>query len=101
MNEVPEAETVTVRRQWNDWRTATLRVEDLYDLHFTSFSGGISVASPRPFLHGYCSCHAFIDGEVAHSCIHGSAPHWIKVCVVQMDNSKAAYKRLAAKAQGV
>ena len=92
-------ETVTVRRHWNDYRSATLRLELLHDLHFSDMSGGVHARSPRPFLRGYCSCDAFIDGKVAHSCRHGRGPHWIKVCVVQKDNSKSLYARLAASAK--
>jgi hypothetical protein len=44
---------VIVRRQWNDWRHASVRIEDVSGLHFDSVSGGVRVRSPREFLHGY------------------------------------------------
>jgi hypothetical protein len=90
--------TVTVRRQWNDWRRASVHIEDISGLHLTDVSGGVNARAPRAFLHGYVWCSAFIEGEVAHSCRHGSGPHNIKVCVVQKDNEKDIYAALRAKA---
>lgn len=91
-----EDSLVTVRRQWNDWRLASVKIEDIDGLHFSDMSGGVRGRSPRPFLHGYIACDAIVDGEVAHSCRHGRGPHWIKVCVVKKDNTKETYERLAA-----
>jgi hypothetical protein len=91
-------ETVTVRRQWNDWRHATVRIKDIGGLHLSDTSGGVHARSPRAFLHGYVLCDSFIDGEVAHSCRHGSGPHNIKVCIVQKDNTKQVYAALKAAA---
>jgi hypothetical protein len=31
-------------------------------------------------------CGAMIDGELAHSCLHGEGPHHIKVCVTKKMN---------------
>jgi hypothetical protein len=91
-------EIVTVRRQWNDRRRASVRIEGIGGLHFSSISGGVHARAPRAFLHGYISCDAIIEGEVAHSCRHGSGPHNIKVCIVQKDNPKQLYAALKAKA---
>lgn len=89
-----EDNIVTVRRQWNDQRTARYRVEDVANLHMDDVSGGIMARAPRAFLHGYVWCDGMIDGELAHSCRHGAGPHWIKVCIVQQDNPKALYVSL-------
>jgi hypothetical protein len=51
--------------------------------------------APQPFIHGYVWC-TDLDGEIAHSCRHGSGPHRIKVCVVKKDNSKEVWKILEA-----
>ena len=48
-----QEDTVTVGRQWNDYRLATVRLVDLHDLHFSDISGGVRQRAPRPFLHGY------------------------------------------------
>lgn len=72
---------VTVRRQWNDWRHATYLLDDIDGLHWSDFSGGIMVAAPRPFVHGFVLCDRMLGGELAHSCRHGPPPHKIKVCM--------------------
>ena len=91
---------ITIRRHWNDWHLANVRVTDIDGLHFSQTSGGVMRRSPRPFLFGYISCDAIVDGEIAHSCRHGQGPHWIKICIVKKDNAKAVYDRLAAMAAG-
>lgn len=42
----------------------------------------------RPYVHGSLSCEGALQGEVEHSCLHGSGPHSIKVCIVAVDNDK-------------
>ena len=88
--------SVIVRRQFNDWRTATYRVDDLSDLHWSDVSGGVRARANREYLCGYVFCDAAIEGELAHSCRHGEGPHQIKVCVVKGDNTKATYAGLLA-----
>lgn len=90
---------VRVRRQWNDWRKAKYRLEDLEHVHWSYMSGGVQAPTPRPFMHAYVRCDAAVEGEVAHSGTHGPCPHSIKVCIVQKDNSKSvieALKRIAS-----
>jgi len=81
-----------VRRQWNDWRIATVKLRDFSGAHMSDQSGGVHRRSPRPFLHGYIWCDAIVEGELAHSCSHGRGPHRIKVCVVKKDNPPAVYR---------
>lgn len=85
---------IWVRRQWNDWRSAKVRLSDVDNPHWDDISGGVNTRSPRPFIHGYVWCNAFIEGDVAHSCTHDEGPHRIKVCVVQKDNGQAAFRHL-------
>ncbi len=87
---------VWVRRQWNDWRHGKVKFSDLWNLHWSDVSGGINISSPRSFLCGYIWCTAITEGEVAHSCRHGEAPHQIKVCITKTDNPKN-YKYLEPK----
>lgn len=89
-----EKTIVTVRRQWNDWRQARVDINALLGFHWDEYSGGVHARSPRPFLHAYMSCDAIIDGELAHSCMHGDGPHRIKVCIVKKDNGKKLFERL-------
>jgi hypothetical protein len=78
--------TVTVKRQWNDHRRATFRIDDLDGLHWATVSGGVKAVAPQPFVHAYVQCDDKIDGELAHSAAHGPCPHRIKVCLTKVDN---------------
>ena len=86
---------VLVRRQWNDWRDARYRLCDIEGLHWTSVSGGVNAPAPRPFIHGYVWCDTMIDGELAHSCRHGTGPHRVKVCLIKKNNKSIWPKILA------
>jgi hypothetical protein len=86
--------TVRVRRQWNDDRIATYRIEDLSGLHMSDVSGGIQARANREYLCGYVACDRALKGAVPHSCEHGRGPHRIKVCVVKKDNSARIYHLL-------
>lgn len=77
----------TIRRQWNDWRLADVELDKISNLQWSSYSGGVNAPCPQPFVHGYVYCNE-IDGEIAHSCMHGPGPHSIKVCLVKKDNPK-------------
>ena len=79
---------VSVRRQWNDWRHATYRLDDIAGLHWSSVSDGVQAAAPRAFVHGYVLCDRMIDGELGHSCRHGPAPHRIKICIPKKGNER-------------
>ncbi len=97
--QITEELEVAVRRQWNDYKTATVKFDSITGLHYSSISGGVGRASPRLFLHGYISCDEILSGELAHSCLHGRSPHSIKVCIVKKDNEVEIYKRLSEKAK--
>jgi len=79
---------IVVRRNWNDWRTASFSYDSIGGLHWDDICGGTCVRTPQFFLHGYVFCDGMIDGEIAHSCQHGRGPHEIKVCVLKKDNRK-------------
>jgi hypothetical protein len=77
--------TIKIRRQWNDWRIASVDHENIDTLHWDDLSGGVRGRAPSMFIHGYTWCDQ-VKGEIAHSCQHGPAPHRIKVCIVKKDN---------------
>lgn len=77
---------VWVRRQWNNTLSAGYRLTDLSGPHWSDFSGGTQTRANRPYVHAYVLCDAAVEGEVAHSCLHGKGPHRIKVCVTAIDN---------------
>ena len=88
-----EKVTVVIRRQWNDWRQAEVHLEDLRHIHWDPISGGFVATAPQPFIHARVSC-TDVEGDIAHSCLHGPPPHEIKVCVVKKDNSPEIYRSL-------
>jgi hypothetical protein len=88
---------ITVRRQWNDWRMATYRLDDVAELHWSAVSGGVQAVAPKPFIHGYVQCDRMLAGELAHSCRHGEGPHRIKVCVTKKGN-EGVWKKLLQRA---
>jgi hypothetical protein len=90
---------VTIRRQWNHWMKGTVKIECLSGIHWDTISGGVQAAAPRPFLHAYVGCDALLEGEIAHSCMHGEGPHRIKVCIVKKDNDKQVFKQLESMAR--
>ncbi len=90
---------VRVRRQWNDsGRIATYRLESLSGVHWDDESGGVHAPAPQPFLHGYVWCDAMLEGELGHSCVHGTPPHQIKVCITQKDNTRKVFEYLKQQA---
>ncbi len=95
--ELDPEETVVVRRHWNAWMTATVKLKHLQNLHWDDTSGGVNVRSPHVMMYGYIYCDQIVSGELNHSCAHGPGPHRIKVVVVQVDNPKPLIKRLKAQ----
>ncbi len=84
---------IKVRRQWKDWRVAEVDFNDLSNLHWDNFSGGVQQRTPRPFIHAFVMCDK-INGDLAHSCMHGEGPHSIKVCILKVDNQPATFKKI-------
>ena len=93
-----EERTVSVRRQPQDHRIAGYRLEDVYDPHLSSVTGGVQRSTGHPRLFAYVICDAMLDGELAHSCQHGTGPHRIKVCITKVGNDRATWRELAAMA---
>jgi hypothetical protein len=84
-----------VRRQWNDYRKALYRVKDINGLHWDLVSGGIQARAPQYYLAGYVQCDAMLEGDLAHSGVHGSCPHSIKVFIIKKDNDPRVFEGLA------
>lgn len=78
---------VKVRRQWNDYRIGEVDIDKLEGWHWNFLSGGVRSRSPRPFVCAYVSCMD-VEGDIAHSGVHGDCPHSIKVVLVKADNRK-------------
>lgn len=88
---------IWVRRQWNDYRKAKYKLGDISNVHWDNISGGVYARAPQYFLHGYVWCNEMLEGELAHSGIHGDCSHNIKVCIVKKDNAPEVYARLTRK----
>src|SRR5690349_21212011 len=89
---------VWARRQWNDYRAAKFRLDDVSGLHWSDTSGGVRARSPHPMIYGYVSCYAVLEGELSHSCRHGRGPHYIKVCFTKKDNDLPSFSELSNRA---
>ena len=85
---------IAVRRQPNDWRIAKYYKSQIENIHWDIVSGGVKSRSPQYFPYGYVWCNDQIEGEVAHSGVHGPCPHRIKICIVKKDNDPSVIKQL-------
>lgn len=86
---------VTVRRQWNDYRTIDVPLGDLWGFHWRQVSGGVCQRLPRPFLHARMWCSSIpVGSDFPHSCLHGPPPHAILVCLCKKDN-REVFRRLS------
>ncbi len=85
--------TVLIRRQWNNHQIGAVNFSRLDRPHWAVISGGVGVRAPQTFIHAYVLC-SDVEGEIAHSCLHGEGPHRIKIVVVRKDNSLAVWNNL-------
>lgn len=82
--EYDASEKVYVRRQMDDYRVASIPISRMTGLRYDTVSGGVQTDSS---LLLYCSVWCTdLEGDIAHSCVHGKPPHEIKVCVLETDN---------------
>lgn len=88
---VAATELVSVRRQWNSWEMAEVYVGEVANPLWDVECGGVREAAPDAQIYGYVWCDAIVSGSLAHSCLHGTAPHSIKVCILRKDNSPRIY----------
>ncbi len=85
---------IYVRRQPNDYKIGKIKFEDVTDLDWGMTTGGIKVQTNQYYIFGYIYCNQVLEGEIAHSCMHGPAPHHIRVCVLKKDNDKKLYNSI-------
>jgi hypothetical protein len=91
-------ELVTVRRSWNSWESAQVYVGEVANPLWDVGGGGTKETPPEAFIYGYIFCDAIVSGSVAHSCLHGTAPHSIKVVILRKDNPPRIYNHFLALA---
>lgn len=86
-------------QDWMTWlsfdagRTATIPLSKIQGLHWDRWSGGTRTFAPQAFIHGYVYCDE-LEGNVAHSAIHGECPHLIKVCITKIDNKIEIFNKV-------
>ena len=88
---ISDTDLVSVRRQWNSWEVAQVNLGEVANPLWDLESGGVKASSPEALIYGYVWCDAIVSGTLAHSCLHGTAPHSIKVCILRKDNSPRIY----------
>jgi hypothetical protein len=79
---------VPVRRAWNGWQTAEVRLGELHGIHWHQPAG-----APRPLIHAYVDCTR-TQGQIAHDCGTTPAPHRLLVCVLKRHAMPIAYREL-------
>lgn len=84
---------VVVQRDWNGWRTATVRVKDLEDVHWFRPSG-----APHHMLHAHVNCQQILSGDVPHECHLSPGPHDLLVCILKRHAAASVFAELAHKA---
>jgi hypothetical protein len=84
---------VVVQREWNGWRTATVRVADIEDVHWWQPPG-----AHRPLIHGYVWCDRFLPGGTLHGCDPDSAPHRFRICVLKAHALIGTFAELSLRA---
>jgi hypothetical protein len=89
-------------RSRGDDRTAHIRFERFDEPHWSKDSGGLEEQKrpPRAYIHGYVWCNEIVlnGSEFGHSCVHGEAPHYIKVVAFKKDNTADVYAALVRAA---
>ena len=84
---------IRVHRQWNDWRSAEVRLRDLEGIHWFR-----PVGAPRPLIHGFIRCNDLVNVDLMHECIGPSAPHRLLVCVLRKHTVASVFHELEARA---
>jgi hypothetical protein len=88
-----DAWLIRVHHEWNECRSADVRLGDLQNVHWFQPLG-----APRPMVHGYISCASIVRGDIPHECGRSNAPHWLLVCVLKRHTIPAVYLGLAQRA---
>lgn len=84
---------IVVQKDWNGWRTATVRLADLENVHWFQPSG-----APRPLIHAYVRCTSLESGDLTHECDSTSGPHHLLVCVLKSHICPAVCEELSLRA---
>ena len=89
----PGTPLVVVQRDWNGWRTATVPLTDLEDVHWWQPPGAY-----RPLIHAYVWCDRLMIGGALHGCNPDSPPHRLRVCVLKAHAVPGTFAELSRRA---
>ncbi len=90
----PTHETlIRVLAEWNGWKSAEVRLDDLEDVHWRQPNG-----APHTLVHAYVHCTQVVSGDLPHDCNRWSLPHRLRVCVLKRHTIGTAYAELARRA---
>ena len=89
---ITEEPLIPVQREWNGWRLAEVRFNDLKDVHWFQPAG-----APRPLLHGYVVPSALVSGDLMEQGVATPAERLL-VCVIKCHMAAPVYTALAARA---
>jgi hypothetical protein len=91
--DLDRATTVLVQRQWDGWRTTSVRLSDLHDVHWHQ-----PAHAPQPLLHAYVLCTEVATRELPHDCVPATVPHRVRVCILKIHTQPGTYSTLKARA---
>jgi hypothetical protein len=86
----PDEMVIRVHSEWNGWRNAEVRLDDLQDVHWFQPAG-----APHALVHGYIFCSDIVVGDIPHVCDRKSAPHRLRVCILKRHAIASVYAELA------
>jgi hypothetical protein len=86
-----KAALVTVRPEWNAWRTAMVRWTDLEGVHWSQ-----PIGAPRQLLHAYVSPKKLLSGNILDQA-QAASPR-IKVCLLRCDTLPSVFQALSQRA---
>ncbi len=84
---------VVVQRDWNGWRKAMTPLSMLEDIHWHQPKG-----APRPLIHAFVQCDAFVSGNLPHECHEAAGPHRLLVCVLKSHTAPTVFAGLVDRA---
>jgi hypothetical protein len=84
---------VRVQSEWSGWRTATVRLSDIQEIHWFQPPG-----APRRLVHGYVSCARMVAGGLPHNCPGSDTRHRLLGCVLKDHTLPAVYAELERRA---
>ena len=86
--------TVVVHHEWNGWRTATVRLSDLADVHWAQPAG-----APRPLLHASVPSNRIVAAGALRDL--GPSPRRVVVCVLKRHTMPWVFEELTRRADAL